>query len=72
MRWMRTVAAAILTVSSLLLVAGGCVGSMVLLGQAMQQEERPNAALITLAVTIAVASLLFLAARAVSKDESDQ
>ena len=72
MRWMRTVAAAILTVSSLLLVAGGCVGSMVLFGQAMQQEERPNAALITLAVTIAVASLLFLAARAVSKDESDQ
>lgn len=72
MRWMRTVAAAILTVSSLLLVAGGCVGSMVLFGQAMEQEERPNAALITLAVTIAVASLLFLAARAVSKDDSDQ
>ena len=72
MRWMRTVAAAILTVSSLLLVAGGCVGSMVLFGQAMQEEERPNAALITLAVTIAVASLLFLAARAVSKDDSDQ
>lgn len=72
MRWMRTVAAAVLMVSSLLLVAGGCVGSMVLFGQAMQQEERPNAALITLAVTIAVASLLFLAARAVSKDDSDQ
>lgn len=72
MRWMRTVAAAVLTVSSLLLVAGGCVGSMALLGQAMWQEERPDAALITLAVTIAVASLLFLAARAVSNDDSDQ
>lgn len=72
MRWMRTVAAAILTVLSLLLVAGGCYRSIVLFGQAVAQEERPNAALITLAVAIAVASLLFLAARAVSKDDSDQ
>lgn len=72
MRWMRTVAAAILTISSLFLVAGGCVGSIVLFGQAMQEEARPNAALITLAVTITVASLLFLAARAVSRDDSDR
>lgn len=72
MRWMRTIAAAILTISSLFLVAGGCVGSMALFGQAMQEEARPDAALITLAVTIAVASLLFIAARAVSKDDSDR
>ena len=72
MRWMRTVTAAVLTVLSLLLVAGGCYRSIVLFAQAIEQEERPNAALITLAVTIAVASLLFLAARAVSKDDSDQ
>lgn len=45
---------------------------MALFGQAMQEEARPDAALITLAVTIAVASLLFIAARAVSKDDSDR
>ncbi len=75
-RWidapLRTFGAVILTTASLFVVAGGCVRTMVLFGQAMEQEAKPNGALIALAVTIILASLLFIGARAISKDPDDR
>jgi hypothetical protein len=43
----------------------------VIFGQAMEQEAKPNSALVALAITIVVASLLLIAARAISKDPEE-
>ena len=67
----KTLGAGCLTLIAILVVAGGCVTSMVLFGQAMEQEAKPNSALIALAITIAVASALFIAARAISSDPDE-
>ena len=61
----------ILTTASLFVMAGGCVRAMVLLGEAAEQEAKPNGALIALVVTIVLASLLFMGARAISKNSDD-
>jgi len=68
MRRLRTFGAVILTTASLFVMAGGCVRAMVLLGEAAEQEAKPNGASIAFAVTIILASLLFMGARAISKD----
>ena len=66
-----TLGAGCLTIIAIFLVAGGCVTSFVLFGQAMEQEAKPNSALVALAITIVVASLLLIAARAISKDPEE-
>ncbi len=67
----KTLWAGCLTLIAILIVAGGCVTSFVLFGQAMEQEAKPNSALVALAITIVVASVLFIAARALSRDPEE-
>ena len=56
---------------AMIVVGGGCVTSMVLLGQAMEQEAKPNNALIAFGLTIVLASLLIIAARAITRDPEE-
>ena len=67
----KTMGSGCLTILAIFIAAGGCVTSIVLLSQAMEQEAKPNSALVALAITIVVASLLFIAARAISKDPEE-
>ena len=67
----KTLGAGCLTILAIFIAAGGCVTSFVIFGQAMEQEAKPNSALVALAITIVVASLLFIAARAISKDPEE-
>ncbi len=69
-RW-KTLAGGCLTILALVVASGGCVTSFVLFAQAMEQEARPNNALIVFALTVIVGSLLVVAARAVSKDPEE-
>ena len=69
-RW-KTLAGGCLTILALVIASGGCVTSFVLFAQAMEQEARPNNALIVFALTVIVGSLLVVAARAVSKDPEE-
>ena len=67
----KTLGAGCLTILAIFIAAGGCVTSFVIFGQAMEQEAKPNGALIALAITIVVASALFIAARALSRDPEE-
>ncbi len=67
----KTLAGGCLTILALVVASGGCVTSFVLFAQAMEQEARPNNALIVFALTVIVGSLLVVAARAVSKDPEE-
>ncbi len=67
----KTLGAGCLVMIALLVVSVGCVVSMTLFGNAMEQEARPNSALIAFALTLVVASLLIVAARAISKDPEE-
>ena len=67
----KTIGAGCLTILALAVASGGCVTSFVLLAQAMEQEARPNNALIVFALTVIVGSLLIVAARAISRDPDD-
>ena len=67
----KTLGAGCLTILAIFIAAGGCVTSFVLFGQAMEQEAKPNSALVALAITIVVASALFVAARALSRDPEE-
>ena len=67
----KTIGAGCLTILALGVASGGCVTSFVLLAQAMEQEARPNNALIVFALTVIVGSLLIVAARAISRDPDD-
>ncbi len=66
MRFFRSSASVVLTLAALLVVAGGCVRSMVLVFEAVEQEARPNGALIVFFLTIIVGALLAAGARALS------
>ena len=67
----KTLSAGCLTILALVVASGGCVTSFVLFAQAMEEEARPNNALIVLALTVIVGSLLVVAARAVSRDPDE-
>lgn len=71
MRRLKTLAVGMLTITALSVAAGGCVTATVFFMRAMEQGVRPNAALIAFGITIIAASLLFLAARALSNDDED-
>ena len=67
----KTLGAGCLTILALVVASGGCVTSFVFFAQAMEEEARPNNALIVFALTVIVGSLLVVAARAVSKDPDE-
>ena len=67
----KTLGSGCLTILAIFIAAGGCVTSFVIFGQAMEQEAKPNSALVALAITIVVASALFVAARALSRDPEE-
>ncbi|MDE2718931.1 MAG: hypothetical protein OXI33_18215 [Chloroflexota bacterium] len=67
----KTLGAGCLTILALVVASGGCITSFVLFAQAMEQEARPNNALIVFALTVIVGSLLVVAARVVSKDPDE-
>ena len=67
----KILGAGCLTILAIFIAAGGCVTSFVIFGQAMEQEAKPNSALVALAITIVVASALFVAARALSRDPEE-
>ena len=67
----KTLGSGCLTILAIFIAAGGCVTSFVIFGQAMEQEVRPNSALIAFGITIIVASALFIAARALSRDPEE-
>jgi hypothetical protein len=55
----------------MLLVAGGCVTSVVLFGNAVGQEVKPNSALIMFGLTIVVGGLLLVGAYALSREPEE-
>lgn len=67
----KTLGSGCLTLIAILIAAGGCVTSFVLFGQAMEQEAKPNSAMVALAITIVVGSLLLIGAYALSKDPEE-
>ena len=67
----KTMGSGCLTILAILVVAGGCVTSTVLFGNAVGVEARPNSALILFAITIIVGSLLFVGAYALSRDPEE-
>jgi len=62
-----TAGSMLLTVASLAVFVAGLMRALILLGEAAAAEERPNDALIFFAITIIVASLLFVGARRLSQ-----
>ena len=67
----KTIGAGCLMVLALVVVGGGCVVSTILFGNAIESDERPNAALITFGLSIVVATLLILAVRAITKEPEE-
>ena len=61
----------VLTFLAVLVMAGGCVNSMIRTFQAMDAERRPDDALIAFAVTVIIAVSLIVAARWLS-DKSNE
>ena len=59
------------TALAMLVVAGGCVTSVVLFGNAVEQEAKPNSALIMFGLTIVVGGLLLVGAYALSRDPEE-
>lgn len=71
MKKLRTAGSMVLTFLAILVMAGGCVNSMVRVFQAMEAERRPNDALIVFAVAVVIAVILIVAARWLS-DKSEE
>ena len=67
----KTLGAGCFTILALVVASGGCVTSFVFFAQAIEEETRPNNAVIVFALTIIVGSLLIVAARAISKDPEE-
>ena len=67
----KTMGSGCLTVLAMLVVAGGCVYSVVLFGGAVGLDVKPNSALIAFGITIIVGSLLLVGAYALSKDPEE-
>lgn len=67
----KTLGSGCLTVLAMLVVAGGCVTSVVLFGNAVEQEARPNNALMMFGLTIVVGGLLLVGAYALSRDTEE-
>ena len=67
----RTIGSGCFTALAMLVVAGGCVTSVVLFGNAVGQEVKPNSALIVFGLTIVVGSLLLVGAYALSRDPEE-
>ena len=67
----KTIAGGCLMFTAMVTVGGGCVISTMLFGQAVAVEGKPNSAMIAFALTIAVATLLILAARAITKEPEE-
>ena len=61
----------VLTLLAVLVMAGGCVNSMVRVFQAMEAERRPDDAIIAFVVALVIAVILIVAARRLS-DKSNE
>ncbi len=71
MKRLRAAGSMVLTLLAVLVMAGGCVNSMVRVFQAMEAERRPNDALIVFAVALVIGVILIVAARRLS-DKSNE
>ena len=71
MRKLRTAGSMVLTFLAILVMAGGCMNSMVRVFQAMEAERRPNDALIVFAVAVVIAVILMVAARLLSEKPNE-
>ena len=67
----KTMGSGCLTALAMFVVAGGCVTSVVLFGNAVEQEVKPNSALIMFGLTIMVGGLLLVGAYALSRDPEE-
>ena len=67
----KTIGSGCLTGLAMFVVAGGCVSSVVLFGNAVGQEMKPNSALIMFGLTIVVGGLLLVGAYALSRDPEE-
>ena len=67
----KTMGSGCLTILAMLVVAGGCVTSTVLFGNAVGQDVRPNSALIAFGITIIAGGLLLVGAYALSRDPEE-
>ena len=71
MKKLRTAGSMVLTFLAVLVMAGGCVNSMVRVFQAMEAERRPDDAIIAFMVALVIAVILMVAARRLS-DKSNE
>lgn len=71
MKKLRTAGSMVLTLLAVLVMAGGCVNSMVRTFQAMEAERRPDDAIIAFVVALVIAVILIVAARRLS-DKSNE
>ena len=71
MKRLRAAGSMALTFLAILVMAGGCVNSMVRVFQAMEAERRPNDALIVFAVAMVIAVVLIVAARLLSEKSNE-
>ena len=71
MKRLRMAGSMVLTFLAILVMAGGCVNSMVRTFQAMEAERRPDDAIVAFVVALVIAVVLMVAARRLS-GESDE
>ena len=71
MKRLRTAGSMVLTLLAVLVMAGGCVNSVVRTFQAMEAERRPDDAIIAFVTALVIAVILMVAARRLS-DKSNE
>lgn len=71
MKKLRTFGSMLLTFLAVVVMAGGCVNSMVRTFQAMEAERRPDDAIIAFVAALVIAVILIVAARRLSSGSEE-